>query len=76
MRTFTVAAVMVALLTAPAYAQGMGKSKQRGTPQKSEQRVKTDDKAYKAALDKIPDAEKKRDPWQDVRPSTPPGGTR
>jgi hypothetical protein len=54
----------------------MGKSKQRGTPQKSEQRVKTDDKAYKAALDKIPDAEKKRDPWQDVRPSTPAGGTR
>jgi hypothetical protein len=70
MKTFTVAAVTVALFTAPALAQGMsGKKRQHALGPKTEQRVKVNDKDYKAALDKIPDAEKKRDPWQDVRPA-------
>jgi hypothetical protein len=53
MRTFTIAAVIVALLAAPAYSQG-GKKGGRGKEQKTESRNPPDDKAYKAALDRIP----------------------
>jgi hypothetical protein len=57
MRTFTVAAVAVALLTVPAYSQGMpGGKRHHGQEQKTEgQKKKPDDKAYNAAVSRIPD---------------------
>jgi hypothetical protein len=71
MRTFAVAAVAVVLLTVPVYSQGMpGGKRQHGQGQKTEaQKKKPDDKAYNAAVSRIPD--QKYDPWQIVRPSSP-----
>jgi hypothetical protein len=70
MRSF-IAAVIIALLTVPSYAQGMSKG-QHGRPQNAEQqpKKKADDKAYKSALDRLPD--KKFDPWQNVRETPQP----
>jgi hypothetical protein len=61
-----VVAMIILGLTVPAYAQGMGGKRHRGSAVKSEQRKpKADEKASKAALDKLPD--KKFDPWGTVR---------
>ena len=70
MRTFTVAAVTVALLTVPAYFKGMpGGKRHHGQEQKTdEQKKKPDDRAYNAAISRIPD--QKYDPWKIVRPSS------
>ena len=64
-----VAATIVALLVVPAHSQDVtGGKKHRGQQQKPEGgKKKTDDSAYKAALDRIPVPEKKYDPWQNVR---------
>jgi hypothetical protein len=74
MRTVVVALTTIALLTAPAYSQGRGKGggKRSGSDQQSEEQKKKNaesDKAYKAAIDKIPDKADKGhdDPWQKVR---------
>ncbi len=61
----------IAISTAPAYAQmrGKGGAKNPGSEQQTaEQKRKAAEaeKAYKAALDKIPD-KKKSDPWGSVR---------
>ncbi len=70
MRAFIVA-VTILLLAAPAYSQGMrGGNNQRGSEQKTELKNKPDDKAYKAALDKIPTPDQKPDPWANVRPNS------
>jgi hypothetical protein len=70
MRTVVVALASIAILTAPAYAQMRGKGgKHSGSQQQtSEQKQKAAEaeKAYKAALDRIPD-HKKADPWGHVR---------
>jgi hypothetical protein len=47
-----VVAAIVSLLTLPAYAQGLSKKGGRGAP--AESHPKIDEKAYKAALDRIP----------------------
>ena len=77
MRAF-IAAMIIASLVVPSYAQGMGGQGpsggqgisggkgHHGHGQNSEQpKKKSDDKAYKSALDRLPD--KKFDPWQNVR---------
>jgi hypothetical protein len=71
MRKFLLAMIIVGL-AAPASAQGMpGGKRQRESSEKTEQRKpKVDEKAYKSALDKLPD--KKFDPWQTVREPPPP----
>jgi len=68
MRTFLVA-VLVALLAAPACAQGMGGSKRhRGQAVKTEEKKpKVDEKGYNAALSRIPPPAKKYDPWDSKR---------
>jgi hypothetical protein len=73
MRTVVVALTTIALLTAPAYSQGRGKGgKHAASDQQSEEQKKKNaeaDKAYKSALDRIPDKGDKShdDPWQKVR---------
>jgi hypothetical protein len=65
-----VALASIAISTAPAYAQMRGKggrhsgSEQQTAEQK--QKAAEAEKAYKAALDRIPD-KKKSDPWGNVR---------
>jgi hypothetical protein len=73
MRALTIAAAVVALLTVPAYSPGMsGGKKHRGQESKTdEQKKKPDDKAYNAAVSRIPN--QKYDPWQIVRPASPNG---
>jgi hypothetical protein len=72
MRTLLVAALMSVAVAAAAYAQDAGSAlggKHKGSSaQKTDTtKPKADEKAYKSALDRIPDAPK-QDPWHSVRP--------
>jgi hypothetical protein len=64
------------LLAMPAHSQGMsrgGKGSKRQDQQQTAQKKKDAqalDKAYQAGLDRIPDASKKQDPWQNIRNSS------
>ncbi|MET0674271.1 MAG: hypothetical protein ABW175_00585 [Bradyrhizobium sp.] len=71
MKTFTASlvAAMLALSAISAHAQAKrpsGEEKKQG-PQKPA----VDEKAYKAALEKIPDSKEKYDPWGVARPAEP-----
>jgi hypothetical protein len=56
------------LLAPPAYPQGLGKKGGKHSPP-AENQPKVDEKAYKAALDRIPTPKQGYDPWGQVRPS-------
>jgi hypothetical protein len=74
MKTFTVAVAMLALIVMPAQAQmggGGGGKRHQGDDKKTEQTPKVDEKAYKAALDRIPEPKEKYDPWGVARPAEP-----
>jgi hypothetical protein len=67
MRTAMIALATIALLTAPAYARGGGKGKQStGQSEEQKQKAAQADKAYKAAVDSIPN-QPKADPWGGMR---------
>jgi hypothetical protein len=69
MKTFAMAAAVLALIAAPAHAQ-MGGKRSHGQDTKSEEKKpKVDDKAYKAALERIPEPKEKYDPWGVARPA-------
>jgi hypothetical protein len=71
MKTFTVAAAALALMAMPAHAQ-MGGKRYQGEDKKTEQKKpEVDDKAYKAALERIPEPKEKYDPWGVARPAEP-----
>jgi hypothetical protein len=71
MKTFTVAAAALALIVMPAHAQVGGKRHQ-GEEKKTEQKKpEVDEKAYKAALERIPEPKEKYDPWGVARPAEP-----
>jgi len=71
MRILAIAVAMLALLALPAHAQ-MGGKRHRGDDTKSEQKKpQVDDKAYKAALERIPEPKEKYDPWGMARPAEP-----
>lgn len=69
------AAVMVVLLTAPAYAQApninLMPEFQSKSPEEKEQEALRE-KAYKESLRKIPDAKASSDPWGTVRSTDAP----
>ena len=65
-----VVAAIVSLATLPAYSQGMGKKGGSHAPA-TEARPKVDEKAYKAALDRIPTPKQGYDPWGRVHQSDP-----
>ena len=70
----TAAIVALALLAAPASAQfgGGGKRHRGGDDKKNEATTpKVDEKAYKAALQRIPEPKEKYDPWGVARPANP-----
>jgi hypothetical protein len=75
MKSWVIAAAILALLPGvlalPAQAQ-MGKRSRGGDDAKSEQKKpQVDDKAYKAALERIPEPKEKYDPWGAARPTEP-----
>jgi len=72
MKVFTMAAMTALLIAVPAHAQMGGKrghSADQTTPDPKAK--KADEKAYKAALDRIPDSKEKYDPWGVARPAEP-----
>lgn len=69
MKTIMIAAAMLALMAMPAHAQ-MGNKRHQGDDKKtSEPNKKIDEKAYKAALERIPEPKEKYDPWGVARPT-------
>jgi hypothetical protein len=69
-RITLVAAAFTSLLVAPVHSQGFGKKGGRSGAA-TEKHPKIDEKAYKAALDRIPTPKKEYDPWGQMRPSEP-----
>jgi hypothetical protein len=71
MKTFrvAVAVAMTALLAIPAQAQT--KRPKEDTKKTEEKRPEVDEKAYKAALERIPEPKEKYDPWGVARPAEP-----
>lgn len=70
MRTLTVMVLALATLALPASAQMNGK-RPNGDDQKSAKKGPVvDEKAYKAALEKIPEPKEKYDPWGIARPES------
>jgi hypothetical protein len=69
MKAFTIAAAALALLAVPAHAQ-LNSKRHAGDEQKKSDsaRPKVDEKAYKAALERIPEPKEKYDPWGAARP--------
>jgi hypothetical protein len=62
---------ILALLVLPAQAQ-MGGKRHRGDDAKSDQKKpQVDEKAYKSALERIPEPKEKYDPWGVARPADP-----
>jgi hypothetical protein len=72
LRTFTVAAALLALIAVPAQAQLNSKRHQGDAPAKKQDTTpKVDENAYKAALERIPEPKEKYDPWGVARPAEP-----
>ena len=71
MRTFTVAmaVAMMASLAMPAHAQANRPKEE--TRKVEEKKPVVDEKAYKAALERIPKSKEKYDPWGVARPAEP-----
>jgi hypothetical protein len=63
-------AVAALMFAPPACPQGLGKKGGRHGPP-TENHPKVDEKAYKAALDRIPTPKNGYDPWGQMRPSEP-----
>ena len=70
MKAFTIAAIALALLAAPAHAQLNSKRHAGDAEKKADPgRPKVDENAYKAALERIPEPKEKYDPWGVARPA-------
>jgi hypothetical protein len=70
MKTFTIAAVILSMLAMPAQAQG--KRPHGGEEKKAKDDTpKVDEKAYKAALERIPEPKEKYDPWAVTKSAEP-----
>jgi hypothetical protein len=70
--TVVVAAMTLGLLATPAAAQMGGKrnhADESKTDTKDPKRSAAEEKAYKAALERIPDPKEKYDPWGGVVPA-------
>ena len=73
MKLLVMAVALAALMAMPAQAQ-MGGGKRHGggdDSKKTDGPKKVDDKAYKAALERIPDPKEKYDPWAVTKPADP-----
>jgi hypothetical protein len=68
-RVLIVTATVISEFTTPAYSQAFGNRSGGYAGPPPENHPKIDEKAYKAALDRIPSPDKKYDPWGVARPS-------
>jgi hypothetical protein len=69
MKTLATAVALLAVLAMPAHAQA---KRPHGEDKKAEQKNQpVDEKAYKAALERIPEPKEKYDPWGVARPTEP-----
>jgi hypothetical protein len=69
MKSFMIATAVLALIAMPAHAQ-MGGKRHQGEDKKTDvPKPKVDEKAYKAALERIPEPKEKYDPWGVARPA-------
>ena len=68
MRIIIATIFMLASMMPPASAQFGGKRNHGGDDKKTTAKPKVDEKAYKAALDRIPEPREKYDPWGVARP--------
>jgi hypothetical protein len=66
MKTFTIAAVILSLLAMPVHAQA--RRPQTDEKKVKDDRPKVDEKAYNAALERIPEPKEKYDPWAVTKP--------
>lgn len=66
MKAFLLAVTALALLVGPATAQMGGKRNSGADHAPTPEKPKVDEKAYKAALERIPDPKEKYDPWGGV----------
>jgi len=74
MKTFTTTAVMLALLTVPAYSQKGSPPDPKAEAEKVEQKKRAQEieRDYKASLKRTtPQSATPSDPWRDLRPSAP-----
>ncbi|UQR60560.1 hypothetical protein LRP30_26590 [Bradyrhizobium sp. C-145] len=71
MRILVIAAAVLALAGSVAQAQMSPGSKRHGNDAKADNKPKVDEKAYKVALERIPEPKEKYDPWGGARPSEP-----
>jgi hypothetical protein len=69
MRILVIAAAVLALACGSAQAQGRRQPNDGAKP--ADNTPKVDEKAYKAALERIPEPKEKYDPWGGARPSEP-----
>jgi hypothetical protein len=67
-KILTVAAAILALIVTPVHAQKRPQGEQQ---KKQDEKPQVDEKAYKAALEKIPEPKEKYDPWGVARPGEP-----
>ncbi|MDB5615798.1 hypothetical protein [Tardiphaga sp.] len=68
-RLAAVTAVAAAILAMPASAQMGNKRGGGGEAPKGPEKPKVDEKAYKAAMERIPEPKEKYDPWGGVAPA-------
>lgn len=71
MRRLAIAAAALALIAMPAQAQMGGRRSPGDDSKKAEPVKKVDEKAYKAALERIPEPKEKYDPWAVAKPADP-----
>jgi hypothetical protein len=71
LRILVSAAAAMSASTFAAKSQGLGRGKGNSGPPPVENRPKIDEKAYKAALDRIPVPDEKYDPWGGARATDP-----
>lgn len=70
-KALAIAVATLVLMAMPAHAQ-MGGGRHHSDDQKKAEPVKkVDEKAYKAALERIPDPKEKYDPWGVTKPADP-----
>ncbi|MDB5576408.1 MAG: hypothetical protein JWR80_1584 [Bradyrhizobium sp.] len=71
MKTFTVAMVVAIMAFLAMPAHGQAKRPKEETRKTEEKKPVIDEKAYKAALERIPEPKEKYDPWGVARPAEP-----
>lgn len=71
LRTLAVAAAAISPLSVSSHAQDFGVRSHKSSGYPVENRPKVDEKAYKAALERIPTPTEQYDPWGNARPAEP-----